>query len=416
MGSDVFSPSFFFVRSEGVNSAAARPAACMLYCTEFMTLNATAHSAPRHLATIGLLGFFLLGLIYPILGPSLPRLGEQFGLRASGVSWLLSANSLGAFCGVILAGLLAGWLSPQQRSLTAAAVVAAGCLGLAFAPSFALALLAAAMLGVGFGMLDLTLNVWISGSYGHCGAAMLNLLSASFGVGAVLAPLAVGLADGNFQLPLLACGALAFALLLALLLLPTGTLPVAAASPAPVSTRSSYPLLGGFILFFMAYVAVESGVGAWEVTHLQATLGLATSTAAQLSALFWISFTVGRLISAPLALRVPPARLVTAALLLAAGSLALASVPSLAVLAYALTGLFLAPVFTTGLVWMTRVLPGSQAPTLVFAGAFLGPVLAAPMIGTLRDTFGSTAIPLSLLGITALALALLAGLRLKLRT
>lgn len=386
----------------------------MLYCTEFMTLNATAPSAPRHLATIGLLGFFLLGLIYPILGPSLPRLGEQFGLRASGVSWLLSANSLGAFCGVILAGLLTGRLSPQQRSLTAAAVVTAGCLGLAFAPSFALALLSAAMLGVGFGMLDLTLNVWISGSYGDRSAAMLNLLSASFGVGAVLAPLAVGLADGDFQLPLLVCGALAAALLLALLLLPTGT-PQVAASPAPPSLRSSYPLLGGFILFFMAYVAVEGGVGAWEVTHLQATLGLATSTAAQLSALFWISFTVGRLISAPLALRVPPARLVTAALLLAAGSLALAAVPSLAALAYALTGLFLAPVFTTGLVWMTRVLPGSQAPTLVFAGAFLGPVLAAPMIGTLRDTFGPTAIPMSLLGITVLALALLAGLRLGVR-
>ncbi|CAM3943429.1 MFS transporter [Deinococcus marmoris] len=387
----------------------------MLYCTEFMTLNATAPSAPRHLATIGLLGFFVLGLIYPILGPSLPRLGEQFGLRASGVAWLLSANSLGAFCGVILVGLLAGRQSPQVRSLTAAAVVAVGCLGLAFAPGFALALLAAATLGVGFGMLDLTLNVWISGSYGKRSAAMLNLLSASFGVGAVLAPLAVGLADGDFQLPLLVCGALAAALLLALLVLPTGT-PQVAASPAPASVKPSYLLLGGFILFFMAYVAVEGGVGAWEVTHLQATLGLATSTAAQLSALFWISFTVGRLISAPLALRVPPARLVTAALLLAAGSLALAAVPSLAVLAYALTGLFLAPVFTTGLVWMTRVLPGSQAPTLVFAGAFLGPVLAAPMIGTLRDTFGPSAIPLSLLGITVLALALLAGLRLKLRT
>lgn len=166
----------------------------------------------------------------------------------------------------------------------------------------------------------------------------------------------------------------------------------------------------------MAYVTVESGIGGWEVTHLQATLGLATGTAAQLSALFWISFTVGRLISALLALRVPLARLVTAALLLAAGSLTLATVPSLAVVAYALTGLFLAPVFTTGLVWMTRALPGGQAPTLVFAGAFLGPVLAAPMIGTLWDAFGPTAIPLSLLGITVLALALLAGLRLKLRT
>ncbi|CAM3419262.1 hypothetical protein DESA109040_11850 [Deinococcus saxicola] len=43
-----------------------------LYFAELMTLNATAHSAPHHLAAIDLTGFFLLGLIYPILGPSLP--------------------------------------------------------------------------------------------------------------------------------------------------------------------------------------------------------------------------------------------------------------------------------------------------------------------------------------------------------
>ncbi|CAM3419226.1 hypothetical protein DESA109040_11845 [Deinococcus saxicola] len=97
--------------------------------------------------------------------------------------------------------------------------------------------MAPATLGVGFDMLDLTLNVWISGSYGHRSAAMLNLLSASFGMGAVLAPLAVGLADGDFQLPLLACGALVAALLPALLL-PTGTPQVAATSPAPTCTKA----------------------------------------------------------------------------------------------------------------------------------------------------------------------------------
>ena len=70
-----------------------------------------------------------------------------------------------------------------------------------------------------------------------------------------------------------------------------------------------------------------------------------------------------------------------------------------------LAGLFLSPVFTTGLVWLTRTLPGSGATTLVFARAFLGPVVLSPVVGTFKDFYGSAAIPTLLLGITVLCLA-----------
>ncbi|MFC4637707.1 MFS transporter [Deinococcus hohokamensis] len=247
-----------------------------------MSLQVALPSAPpKRLAAIALGAFLLLGLLYPILGPALPQLSEQFGLRATGASLLLSLNSAGAVLGVITAGLLTARLPSRNRSLIAVALLALGCLGLTFAPTFGLALLAALLLGFGFGMLDLTLNVWLSTSYGERSAAMLNLLSATFGVGAVLAPLAVGFADGNFRLPLLGCAALA-ALLLPLLLAIPGTTPeVAPPTQGPQSDvgRSRY-ILGGFILLFLAYVAVESGVASWEVTHLRDTLGVTTATAA----------------------------------------------------------------------------------------------------------------------------------------
>ncbi len=375
-----------------------------------MSSAAPAAAPPRSLAFLGLGAFLLLGLIYPILGPALPRLSEQFGLRATGASLLLSFNSAGAFLGVVLTGLISARVSAQRRSILAAVVMVLGSLGLAFAPSFVLALLAAALLGFGFGMLDLTMNVWISTSYAERSAAVLNLLSASFGVGAVLAPLAVGWAGGNFRFPLVGCAAFAAVLLVPLLALPSGGPPRVSAAPAAPARHSRW-LLGGFVLLFLTYVAAEGGVSSWEVTHLKDALGISTGAAAQLSALFWVSFTLGRLLSAPLALRVAPARLITGTLILAALSLALATVPSLAALAYTLTGLFLAPVFTTGLVWLTRVIPGETAPTLVFAGSFLGPVLFSPVIGSMRDAFGPSAIPLTLLGITLLALGLITALR-----
>ena len=358
---------------------------------------------PRRLAFAGLGIFLLLGMLYPILGPALPGLSEQFGLSAKGASLLLSLNSAGAFAGVLLAGALSLRVPSPRRAALALGLLIAACLGLTLAPTFALALAASLGLGLGFGILDVTINVWVSTSYGERSASVLNLLSASFGVGAVLAPLAVGLANGDFHLPLLGCASLA-----ALLLLPVLTLRAAPAPPLEIRERAAGGrdrlLLLGFVALFLTYVGVEGGVGAWEVTHLRDVLSVSTADASRLTALFWVSFTFGRLISAALALRLRPARMVVGTLVLAALSLALATVPAAAPLAYTLAGLFLAPVFTTGLVWLTRTLPGSGATTLVFASAFLGPVLFSPVVGAFKDAHGATAIPITLLGITLLCL------------
>lgn len=349
--------------------------------------------------------FLLLGVLYAILGPALPHLSARFALSATGASLLLSFNAAGALAGVLAAGLGSRRLGPRHRSLVATAVLAFGCTGLAWAPTYALALWAALLLGFGFGMLDLTVNVWLATAFGDRSAAALNRLSASFGVGAIVAPLAVGLWDGDFRPLLLGCGALAVVLAIALHTMPRDRRPPVAAPPPTGAAWRSRGILLGFILFFIAYVAVESGVSGWEVTHLQDALGMGTGLAAALSSLFWGCFAAGRLIAAPLASRMAPARLLIGCLALAAVSLALATTAA-APVGYALAGLFLAPVFTTGLVWLTRVLPGGAPPTIVFAGGFLGPVLFSPLLGALRDALGPGAIPAALLGMALLNLAL----------
>lgn len=381
-----------------------------------MTLPTTvALLPPRRLAASGLGCFLLLGLIYPILGPALPTLSGQFDLSAKGAALLLSLNSAGAFGGVLLAGTLSRRWPPARRGALALSVIAAGCLGLTLAPTFGLALAASLLLGLGFGVLDLTTNVWLSTSYGARSASMLNLLSASFGVGAVLAPLAVGLAGGDFRLPLLGCAALAALLLPLMLTLRQTTEGTSVADRVTASGRSRTLLLG-FVLLFLTYVGVEGGIGAWEVTHLQGALNLTTASAAGITSLFWVSFTAGRLISAALALRLEPARLVIGSLVLAAASVALAAIPGAAPAAYTLAGLFLAPVFTTGLVWLTRTLPTGGATTLVFASGFVGPVVFSPVIGAFKDAYGPTAIPVTLFGITLLCVATALGLRRALRS
>ena len=348
--------------------------------------------------------FFLLGLIAPVLGPALPALSEQFSLSATRVSLLLSLNAAGSFAGVVTAGLSARRWGPSGRGSFALVVVALACLGLALAPSYAVTLLAASLLGFGFGVLDLTFNVWIAASYGDRSAAMLNLLSAGFGVGAVLSPLIVGFAGGNFRTPLFVCVGLAAALLPALFALRRSSVSAAAPLELHSSGLHGRVTLAGFIALFLLYVGAEGGIGAWEITHLQDALGFSTGTAAQTASLFWLSFTVGRVVSAPLALRLEPARLITGTLVLAVLSIALAAIPQAAPVAYTLAGLFLAPVFTTGLVWLTRTLPSPGATTWAFASAFLGPVAFAPLVGGARDLFGPAAVPLTLSGVALLTL------------
>lgn len=363
----------------------------------------------RALSAFALGAFLLLGVLYAVLGPALPNFSERFGLKATGASLLLSVNAGGAFLGVLVAGFTSARLSARRRSAIGVGLLAAGCVGLATADSFALALAASGLLGLGFGLLDLTVNVWVSTGFGEQSASAINRLSATFGVGAVVAPLAVGAFGGDFRPLLVASGVLAALLLAVLAAMPREPAAVEGAADAAAPAGASHGTLAVFILLFVGYVAVESGVSGWEVTHLQA-LGASADAAARWTSLFWVCFAAGRVLAGTLAMRMPPDRLVCGSLLLSVGALALATVPGAAPVAYALAGLCLAPVFPTALVWLTRVWPGGAPPTLVFAGGFLGPMLFSPLVGVLLDSVGPVAIPASLLGVAVvdagLALAL----------
>jgi MFS family permease len=65
------------------------------------------------------------------------------------------------------------------------ALMAAGSLGFALSPTWPLALIAALVAGFGFGGIDYGLNQLFAVGFGRRGPAMLNILNAHFGVGAI---------------------------------------------------------------------------------------------------------------------------------------------------------------------------------------------------------------------------------------
>jgi fucose permease len=151
--------------------------------------------------------------------------------------------------------------------------------------------------------------------------------------------------------------------------------------------------LAAFLVAFFLYGGLESGIGAWEPTQLVAT-GLSPSAAATVTSLFWTSYTVGRLLVAPISLVVKPEWIVLIGL--AAVTLLALSAREVEVTAasYTLCGLALAPFFPLAVAWSSRVLGASQRVTsFVISGDLLGGVFLSVLLGQLITVASAEALP-----------------------
>ena len=344
-----------------------------------------------------------VGFLLSLYGPAIPELRATYGVGGGGSALVLSAHFFGATTGI-------GWWGLERRLSArtwlrlATTLLVAGAVAMTLAPAWPVVLGAAFAIGVGFGVVVVEINVLFTDAFGDRAAAMLNLLGACFGAGAVLGPLALA-ASGGYRVPF--CGG---ALLAVVAVGLTRDLPATATPPA----RDPGPplgLVGGFVALLLLYVGVENGVGGFEATSLRAG-GTAAGAAASWTAGYWAAITTGRLLAIPLALRVAAPTLVGGCLLAAAAGLGLAHLPAVAPFAYTLTGLALGPVFPTALAWLAQAAPGARGSTaMVFAAANLGGVVLPVVIGRLVDASSPAVIPTTVLvvALACLAATLLLG-------
>ncbi|MGH2815507.1 MAG: MFS transporter, partial [Actinomycetota bacterium] len=148
-----------------------------------------------------------VGMLLSLYGPAMPELREAFGVGGSGSALVLSAHFGGSMTGIIWWGLERR-RAPRTWLVVAVALLVAGAAGVAFAPGWPVVLVAAFGLGVGFGVVVVEINVLFADGFGERATAMLNLLGASFGAGAVVGPLAVAV-TGGYRVPFCAGALLA---------------------------------------------------------------------------------------------------------------------------------------------------------------------------------------------------------------
>lgn len=349
--------------------------------------------------------FISLGFSLGITGPALPSLAEQTGstLGAIGAIFLLGAS--GGMLGTALSGRLFDRIPNGHRLLGLAQLLSLTLLTIIpLANSLPLLLIIFFINGLPGGIINTGANTLLMWTHGKKAGPYVNGLHFAFGLGAFLAPTVFAQVlrmGGSYQQAYWALAALALPISLFVMFLP-GSPKLRDESEEseqrPANLRQIMPMIIIAMLFLFFYVGSELTFGNWIYTYAL-TLDLADATrAAYLTSGFWLSFTIGRAISIPVAAKFKPAQILAVAFLggLAALALVIAVPNSLAALwaATIAVGFFMAPVWATGynLVGQSIKLTATVSSIIILGDSFGGVVLPW-LTGQAIERFGAQTMP-----------------------
>ena len=362
--------------------------------------------------------FLLIGVLAASYGPLLEHLVRRFGISLPEAGSVFSAHFAGALIGVFVSMWAMERVSGRLAVWAALGCLAIGCAGVALAPSWPTFLAAVVVVGLGFGGLDLGLNQLLAHSEGPRRTALINALNSAYGFGSVAGPILISRL-GQDHLTALYGGATA----LAVVLIPAaagirGRLPVVHRTIDPAANTLARSRRGGvlvaiFVVAFIFYVGVETGVGGWMPSHLE-SVGLPSLEAASITSGFWLALAIGRLLAALIPDRVPPRVVVISGGAIGSVALLVALNGHAAPFAYVIAGVAIAPIFPTAFVWLAKLRPGdSRATSWMFPATMVGGGVIPPAIGVAIAWFGIGWVPaiLAAVGVVMMAAFLLAARR-----
>jgi FHS family Na+ dependent glucose MFS transporter 1 len=353
-----------------------------------------------------LAAFVALGLAATLLGPAIPLLRDLAGASESQISILFVVPAPGYILGSMLAGRLYDRGGGHRVLAGGLVVMALGAFLLPFVITSLVGLAVSfAIIGIGMSVVDVGCNTLLVWSRTGDVGSIMNALHLCFGIGALVGPLSVGLSEWWFGNLTLAC------VVLAVPALTVAVLALRMRAPAPrragqniaavtegarrVSHRGAMAMVA---VFFALYVGMELGFAGWISTYAEET-GLGDAPIPALTAgAFWAGFTLCRVISVPVARRVPAVTILMAtcvASVVAVGTLVVAGdVPAVVWIGTFLFGAAVAPQYPmmVALAEDRIGLSGGATALIVGASSFGG--LALPwFIGQLIESRGVEAMP-----------------------
>ncbi len=263
------------------------------------------------LFTVACLGMLAFGIVLTTLGAVLPSLVERFGIDKSAAGALFVLMSFGILVGSVVFGPIVDLRGYKRVLVVAAAFIALGLAGIAYAPTLAWLRMAIVLVGLGGGVINGGTNALVADVSAGERSAGLSLLGVFFGVGAVGVPFALALLLGRFSYSTLIAS-------VAVLVLVPLIVTAVARFPAPKQAqgfpladagrliRDPVLLLMGMMLFLES--GMEITVGGWTATYFQEELGLAGQRALVFLSLYWLGMMLVRLALGRILRRASPVR------------------------------------------------------------------------------------------------------------
>jgi FHS family glucose/mannose:H+ symporter-like MFS transporter len=366
----------------------------------------------RAVTAAGFAVFLLLGVVIASYGPSIPHITQRFNLSVSVAGLIVSANFLGEVIGLLALGLTHARWSLGGRLVFGSSLFGVGLLAAAAAPTWPLLLLAVFALGIGAGGLVVLVNLYFATRFGRRSPAMLGLVNTSYGTGNFIGPAVVALTRGySLVFAVVGVGVLGCVVFLGRAVDEPG----GAERVPPVPDARTLGLVAAFALLLLVYEGLEAGVGTWEATDLL-SFGASAQFAAGATSVFWGAFTIGRVLTAPLAVRWSPQRLLVPAFIVSALLLLGIRAQVAPPLLFALVGLCAAPIFPVALSWMTRVIPNATTlTTWAILGAVIGSAVVPAALGGLIGVAGAVELPLGVAACAVASLGMVGVISLRLR-
>jgi fucose permease len=368
---------------------------------------------PPAAGVLGWIAFLLIGWSGLVVPSLIRSIKDAFDQSDAGIGVFYFVFAIAWAGGAFGGGLFVERVGRRTVLTLAAGLLALGLLGLGLAPGWPIFLAAALPGGLGAGAIDGGANGLVLDLNPSGRGRALNLLHLFFSIGALAAPVTIGLlveggVDWHAIVVATGLAAIPVAVLFGIVAMPSGRRRrEAPGSPDMSSPRAAPRLAAPLLLMAVAiacYVASEVGVSSWLVRFLEPA---PLSTATFALSLYWAGIAVGRMVSAQLADRFDHRRFTIACSAALAAVLVVAIlVPSLSVSLgfFALAGVASGPIFPMVIAIGGERYPDRSAAVSGFLGgtAVTGSIIYPPVMGFMSVSVGLT---VAMLGNAVLALA-----------
>jgi FHS family Na+ dependent glucose MFS transporter 1 len=343
--------------------------------------------------------FVCIGLGAGIIGPTIPSLALQTNSSIGKIGAIFLAGPIGTAIGTFIGGKLFDRTTRGHTLLGIAQIFSAAMFFLIpVFPHYRLFIAVNALLGFSNGIINTGSNTFLIWTHRDKAAPFMNALHFFFGLGALGAPFIFARllsGNGTYREAYWIIAGCAFVTAIAAFLL--GKSPRHEQSDESTTGKVRMlpylPIILSSMLFLFFYVGAEITYGEWIFTFAT-KLNIATVThAAYLTSGFWLAFTIGRLISIPVAALFKPAQIIAVSLcfciaILGTGLFISPSIKPVWAITLGL-GFFMAPLWPTGFTMAGQSMKmTAQMSSFIILGDSIGGMILPAAMGLLLEKFG----------------------------